>query len=262
MGGALRWLLIGAAAVAAGALWLHWRAAGAPCETMAFDGSGFTVCAFEPAQHEIALVWADAKGQALGGFSALVERGGIDEDRVLFAMNAGMFGTDGAPIGLFVANGVEEHAANTQTGEGNFYLLPNGVFLLNRDRQVRVETTERYTARAGAAPLLATQSGPMLVIDGQLHPAFQPDGESRNVRNGVGVASPDRAFFVISEEPVSFGKLARFFRDALKCNNALYLDGAVSSLWVPALFRREEEHRLGPMVVVSSKAARKTFAGF
>ncbi len=259
--GALRWVSAGVASVAALALWLWWRAADAPCETRSFEGDAFTVCAFEPAQHELALVWADAEGQALGGFAALSERGGIDAKHVLFAMNAGMFDTSGAPIGLFVAGGVESHPINTKSGEGNFYLLPNGVFLVGAQGKVHVETTGRYGARAGGPPALATQSGPMLVIDGQLHPAFQPDGESRHVRNGVGVASPDRAIFVISEAPVSFGKLARFFRDVLKCDNALYLDGAVSSLWEPATFRRDDEHRLGPMVVVSRRqVSRPTFA--
>lgn len=259
--GALRWVLAGAAAVAAFALWLWWRAADAPCETRSFEGDAFTVCAFEPARHELALLWSDVQGQALGGFAALSERGSIDAKRVLFAMNAGMFDPSGAPVGLFVANGAETHPINTAAGEGNFYLLPNGVFLVDAQRKVHVEATDRYVSRGGGPAVWATQSGPMLVIDGQLHPAFQPDGESRHVRNGVGVASPERAFFVISEVPVSFGKLARFFRDVLKCDNALYLDGAVSSLWEPATFRRDDEHRLGPMAVVSSRqSSRPTFA--
>lgn len=259
--GALRWAFVVAAAASAVVLWLWWRAADAPCETRSFEGDAFTVCAFEPARHEIALVWADAEGQALGGFASLEERGGVDTKRVLFAMNAGMFDTSGAPIGLFVANSVETNPINTAKGEGNFYLLPNGVFAVDAERKVRVEATDRYVVRGGSVPMWATQSGPMLVIDGQLHPAFQPDGESRYLRNGVGVASPDRAVFVISEVPVSFGKLARFFRDALKCDNALYLDGAVSSLWEPATFRRDDEHRLGPMAVVSRRrASRPTFA--
>jgi uncharacterized protein YigE (DUF2233 family) len=255
-------VLGGIAGVAAIFVWLQWRASGAPCETRMFDGSVFTVCEFLPERHELALVWADSKGRALGSFVALGERGGVDERRVQFAMNAGMFDKTGAPIGLFVANGIETHPANTKTGEGNFYLLPNGVFFMDEARKVRVEATERYLSRVRFKPVWATQSGPMLVIDGQLHAAFQPDGDSRHVRNGVGIASPDRAIFVISEEPVSFGKLARFFRDGLKCDNALYLDGSVSSLWEPATFRRDDDHALGPMVVVSSKAVRKTYAGF
>ena len=96
----------------------------------------------------------------------------------------------------------------------------------------------------------ATQSGPMLVLDGRIHPRFSADGESRLVRNGVGVADPRTAFFVISEDPVSFGRLARFFRDALGCRDALFLDGTVSSLWDPSAARQDGYASLGPLIAV------------
>jgi uncharacterized protein YigE (DUF2233 family) len=92
----------------------------------------------------------------------------------------------------------------------------------------------------------------MLVIDGALHAAFSEDGDSRFVRNGVGVISEHEARFVISDHPVSFGKMARFFRDALGAANALYLDGTVSSLWAPSLKRMDGAFPLGPLIVVRS----------
>ena len=95
----------------------------------------------------------------------------------------------------------------------------------------------------------ATQSGPMLVIEGALHPAIQDDGSSRLIRNGVGVRGARIAVFVISDDPVSFGKFARLFRDDLGCANALFLDGTVSSLWAPELNRKDAVAPLGPMVV-------------
>jgi uncharacterized protein YigE (DUF2233 family) len=97
----------------------------------------------------------------------------------------------------------------------------------------------------------------MLVIDGKLHPAFEHDGTSRHVRNGVGIAPNGRALFVISEEPVSFGKFARFFRDRLKARNALFFDGAVSALWDPANGRRDITRPLGPMVVAFKAESEK-----
>jgi uncharacterized protein YigE (DUF2233 family) len=90
----------------------------------------------------------------------------------------------------------------------------------------------------------------MLVIAGELHPQFQHDGPSRYIRNGVGVRDVRRAYFVISTGAVSFGRFARFFRDELGCRDALFLDGAVSSLWAPSLDRRDDAHEIGPMVVV------------
>jgi uncharacterized protein YigE (DUF2233 family) len=166
-------------------------------------------------------------------------------------MNAGMFDATGAPIGLFVANGRESQALNQQTGPGNFHMQPNGVFFVDGARQPHVATTADYAA-GGAQPVWATQSGPMLVIAGKLNAQFSQDGTSRYVRNGVGVRD-GVAYFVISEAAVSFGKFARFFRDGLKCQNALYFDGAVSSLWVPSAGRRDDGSLLGPMVVVSAR---------
>jgi len=88
------------------------------------------------------------------------------------------------------------------------------------------------------------------VIEGALHPAIQPNGQSLHVRNGVCAAGPDDAWFAISDEPVSFGRLARFFRDGLGCGNALYFDGSVSSLWDRPASRRDERAELGPIVAV------------
>jgi uncharacterized protein YigE (DUF2233 family) len=89
----------------------------------------------------------------------------------------------------------------------------------------------------------------MLITEGKLHPAFQPNGDSLNIRNGVGACGGNTAWFAISDEPVSFGRFARLFRDKLKCPNALFLDGAVSSLW-EAGARQDRRAPLGPMIAV------------
>jgi uncharacterized protein YigE (DUF2233 family) len=106
----------------------------------------------------------------------------------------------------------------------------------------------------GDRPQFGTQSGPLLLVDGKLHPEVQDDGPSKAIRNGVGVDGAGRAHFVISDAPVSFGQLARYFRDVVKVSNALYLDGQVSSLWDPAS-RRQDKGRVGPIIVVTKRAA-------
>jgi len=128
------------------------------------------------------------------------------------------------------------------------------VFFIDAQGTAHVAATESYAAER-AAPQWATQSGPMLVSDRALNPHFQSDGPSRNVRNGVGVTANGQTYFVISEAPISFGKFARLFRDALDCPNALYFDGSISSLWAPSLGREDHGRALGPMVVVLEKAA-------
>lgn len=162
-------------------------------------------------------------------------------------MNAGMYDPGGRPVGLYVEDGRERHRLNLRDGPGNFHMKPNGVFAVDADGRVSVTRSEDFR-RAVPAPRWATQSGPMLLVAGQLHPDFAPDGESRLLRNGVGVAGPETAWFVVSDDAVSFGRFARFFRDALGCRDALFLDGSVSSLWDPAAGRQDGRAPLGPLV--------------
>lgn len=225
-------------------------AAASPCQTRSFESSNFIICGFDSRDMTMRIVVADRQGRAYRSFAAWAL--GRDTSKVRFAMNAGMFGTDGFPIGLYVDDGVVRHRANTRDGGGNFHMKPNGVFAQTRDGALILKTTEDFLA---AAPTVrwATQSGPMLVIGGAIHPGIAPEGPSRNIRNGVGLLDAHRAWFVISDEPVSFGRFARFFRDGLHCPNALYFDGSVSSLWLPAERRRDAAVELGPMVVVEDR---------
>lgn len=246
--------LLAAVAIAAYATgWLGGEVdeANAPCVSRTFEGSSFTVCLYDARRHDIALEWADASGAPYRSFERYEQDRG--SARVRFAMNAGMFHDDASPVGLYESDGKMVRALNTAagTGDDNFTLKPNGVFF-GDERGVGIATTEAFAAR-NRAVRFATQSGPMLVIQGQLHPKFSADGPSRYVRNGVGARNSQTAFFVISEDEVSFGKFARFFRDVLHCNDALFLDGNVSSLWVPSQGRRDDAHLFGPMIVVRDR---------
>lgn len=220
-------------------------AADQPCRQLLFEGSRFTVCSDPGARLEVRT--SGANGRPFRSFAALEHVLGRQAEDVRFAMNAGMFDADGHAIGLLVERGEEIHPINLRKGGGNFHLLPNGIFLVRDDGRAAVVASDRYKPSSRIA--FATQSGPMLVIDGKLHPALDPDGSSRFIRNGVGIDPDGEALFVISEEPVSFGKFARLFRDGLKCRNALYLDGSVSSLWDPTNHRMDSFSAIGPMVV-------------
>ena len=222
------------------------------CEARSFEGAAFTVCRFDARRDVLALFQADEAGRPYRTFAAVEQALGASAAKVRFAMNAGMFDEQGKPIGLYVEDGVEQRALNRREGPGNFHLLPNGVFAQDSKGRVSVSTAERFGSEV-PDPRWATQSGPMLVIDGELHPRIQPDGPSRLIRNGVGVSDPHTAWFVLSETGVSFGLFARFFRDELGCADALFLDGSVSSLWDSAAGRRDSHADLGPMVVVSRR---------
>jgi uncharacterized protein YigE (DUF2233 family) len=215
-----------------------------------FENSRFTVCDSNGGELRL---FAAARDQApLRSFNDVAKQ--VDTGRIAFAMNAGMFGEDGRPIGLAIVDGRQVHALNRRNGGGNFHLMPNGVFLVKKDGSAAVVTSDRYAALK-LQPRFASQSGPMLVIDGKLHPRFDEDGTSRLSRNGVGVTRDGHALFVIADDPVSFGKMARFFRDALRTPNALYFDGAVSSLWDPPNGRQDSFTELGPIIVAFKPAA-------
>lgn len=224
------------------------------CESRSFEGSTFTVCPYDARTDELRLVLNGADRAPLRSLAALETALGPDAEKVRFAMNAGMYGEEGGPIGLYVEDGKPLAKLNLRSGPGNFHLLPNGVFAVDAHGNVSV-TASAVFAKREAKPVWATQSGPMLVIGGKLHPKFDRDGPSQLVRNGVGVKDARTAYFVISDFGVSFGRFARFFRNVLGCPDALYLDGTVSSLWDPAAGRQDPHPNLGPMLVVLRKAS-------
>jgi uncharacterized protein YigE (DUF2233 family) len=222
-----------------------------PCHSQLFENSAFVVCAVDTERENIRLRLRGPDGN-LGGFAQLPESVGPDQRHVRFAMNAGMYDPGGEPSGLYVENGKVLNPLNTHDGEGNFYLKPNGVFWQDAQGGLHIEDSGQFDLHA-AAPVWATQSGPLLLFHGSLHPQISPDGKSGFTRNGVGLIDPHRALFVIADDPISLGRLARFFRDVLHCRDALYFDGAISSAWIPATGRLDHDHPLGPMIVVLDK---------
>lgn len=220
-----------------------------PCRPQHFEGSTFLVCVADTRRSAIRLVLADGTGTPLRGYKRLAAALGPEQKHVRFAMNAGMFDQTGEPVGLYVEGARQLRAINLGDGPGNFYMKPNGVLWADSSGALHIDRSD-LIASAKLHPMWATQSGPLLLKDGSMHPAISFDGVSTNIRNGVGLRDGHVAVFVISDEPVSFGRLARFFRDVLGCRDALYLDGFVSSIWVPALGRLDHDYPLGPMLVV------------
>ena len=219
-------------------------AAAEPCRAVEAQGETFTVCTIDLRKQRLRLFWLQDDGKPYGALGTLAEKQG---GRLAFAMNAGMYDKDQAPVGLYVEDGREEKRISRASGPGNFHLKPNGVFYV-AGGQAGVMETDAYLRRR-IKPSLATQSGPMLVIDGRIHPRFSGEGPSRKYRNGVGITDPRTVLFAISDEPVSFGAFARLFRDALSCRNALFLDGSVSVLHAADLNRTDVSLKpIGPIV--------------
>ena len=221
----------------------------AECADTVFEATSFTVCHADPAQEDIRLFLNDTDGHVLGTF--LNAEQAAAPQRLLWAMNGGMYHPDRRPVGYYVENGIEIAPLVTREGPGNFGLLPNGVLCLDNG-QAEIVESRRFAARDMACRY-ATQSGPMLVIDGALHPRFIEGSDSLNIRNGVGVTAEGDLVAAISNDEVNFHRFARFFRDVLKTPNALFLDGTVSRLYAPGLDRHDLGFPMGPMLgVVSS----------
>ena len=220
------------------------------CRSIIFEDTPLTHCLATPARHTIAMDLGPSGEAPYRSLTALSRA--RSSDGVAFAMNAGMYDDEGKPIGYFVEDGERLQTLSTADGEGNFHMKPNGVFF-GTGQTWEVRSTEDFLANVRERPDFGTQSGPMLVIDGKLHPEISQDGESRLVRNAVGVDDKGRAHFVISNAAISFGKLARFYRDQLGAKNALYLDGNVSALWNPVTGRLDSGAPIGPIVIVEKK---------
>jgi uncharacterized protein YigE (DUF2233 family) len=228
-----------------------------PCRTVTFESAPYLVCSFDPATDDIRLFLRDEAGAPFGQFDRLANHVASKGGSLIFAMNAGMYHEDRRPVGLYVEEEQSEMGLVKNAGPGNFGMLPNGVFWIDEDAAGVTETltyAERFT---DDPPRFATQSGPMLVVDGELHPVLNPEGTSLRRRNGVGVSADGRrVVFVISDSPVNFHTFARFFRDELDVPNALYLDGAVSKVYAPALERNETGLDMGPIVGVVRETGR------
>ena len=219
----------------------------ADCKDVNFDGLSFTVCEANPSTDEVRLFLDGDDGTRLGTFSNVEEAVGSGKT-LAFAMNAGMYHPDRSPVGLYIEDGAQIRGIVTREGPGNFGLLPNGVLCLEPNRAQVIES--RAFAADPPECTFATQSGPMLVINGNLHPRFLVDSDSRYRRNGVGITQDGLLLAAISNEPVTFHEFGRLFRDALNTSNALFLDGNISRLHAPNLNRSDFGFPLGPILGV------------
>jgi uncharacterized protein YigE (DUF2233 family) len=221
-------------------------AAHADCRDIDFRGTSVTACRIDPARDDLRLWLRDEYGRILGTFARVNARLSHEGGTLGIAMNAGMYHQDRRPVGLYVEEGEEAAALVTRSGPGNFGMLPNGVLCIGDGVATIVES--RRFAETRPSCRFATQSGPMLVIDGALHPRFIPESAFMTIRNGVGVTEDGLVWVAISNAPVNFHDFASLFRDDLGTPQALYLDGSVSRLYDRATGRQDLGFPLGPIL--------------
>jgi uncharacterized protein YigE (DUF2233 family) len=223
---------------------------GRHCSARSFAGSRYTVCQFDPSRTQISIHWRNGAGKPYGTLEAVRRHFDQTGKVFLFAMNGGMYREDLSPVGYHVEARRKIRNANTRRGPGNFHMLPNGIFYVDNGRAGVMET--RAFLRRNRRPSFATQSGPMLVIDGRIHPQFNPTSAHRKPRSGVGVSGDGRTvYFAISEGIVTFYNFAKLFEIKLNAPNALFLDGgSVPQMLAPGLSRRNFAP-VGPIIAVT-----------
>jgi uncharacterized protein YigE (DUF2233 family) len=201
-------------------------------------------------KQDIKLYWKDDKKQLFKSIESLKTWLESKNEKLLFAMNGGMYKTDNVPLGLFIQEYKTITRLNKKDATGNFYLKPNGVFYITSTNEPLICTTQKFIDNGKIK--YATQSGPMLVIDGNIHPEFKQGSSNLNIRNGVGILPGNKVIFAMSKEPVSFYDFAEFFKKA-GCINALYLDGAISQTYLPEKNWLQSGGNFGIIIGATSK---------
>ncbi|MGK0390339.1 MAG: hypothetical protein ACI94Y_003091 [Maribacter sp.] len=227
-------------------------------ESINFTGHNFeTFVVTEPSLIDIKIYKRNDRDKKLASLLDLNKHIEKKGGEVLFSTNGGMYNSIRESQGYLVLNGEEIKKIDTSDPKDgtNFYLKPNGVFYIDDQGKAGVLETDVYKKQK-IEPKYATQSGPMLVVDGKIHPILNPFGKSKKIRSGVGVDKEGEVFFAISNEPVNFHTFAYLFQKEFNCENALFLDGTVSKTYSKH-GKKELGGDFGPMIAVLHKKAPK-----
>jgi uncharacterized protein YigE (DUF2233 family) len=164
--------------------------------------------------------------------------------------NGGMFDPDYSPHGLLICDGKLYKKLDLRAAKNaNFYLQPNGVFYID-DAGYHIAASRvfagLYPDLDNRRPHFATQSGPMLVINDSVNTVFDKASQNTNVRSGVGILPNGYPVFVIASA-ITFYDFAMIFKEKFHCRQALFLDGAISKMFIG---QPCNESDFGPMIEV------------
>lgn len=186
---------------------------------------------------DLQMFWRDDTGNIFRSFRAVKDwLQSEKKQELVFAINGGIFMENRYPLGLYIENGVELSKLNKYKDEfGNFYIQPNGVFAISENKAFIIPTDDYQNIKEEIK--YATQSGPIMVLDGEINNNLKAESKSRYLRNGVGLKSETEIVFAISNRPVTFYEFAEYFQKELGCDQALYLDGSISLMYAPEMKR-------------------------
>lgn len=221
-------------------------------EERSFANVKFDVVTIDLKRIELKQYWKRADGSPYGSLGALREALKKQNKEFLFATNSGIYDQQYSPLGLYIERGTRARKINkSRAPGGNFSMVPNGIFLISQDQKAYVIETSEFSDNLAATE--ATQSGPLLLHNGKIHPKFTKGSENKKLRSGVGVNGDGHVVFAISRGGVSFYDFADFFQ-SLKCSSALYLDGSISEFLVGG---EPASEPLAPFVGIWSATSRR-----
>ncbi len=199
-----------------------------------------------PKKQSIKMFWKDDKQYNFKSIANLKSWLHLNKKELVFACNGGMYHKGYAPVGLFIENKITKAKIDTTSNQGNFYLKPNGIFYVTNDNKLGVCQTEKFIDKNIK---YATQSGPMLVIDGTIHPSFKEGSANVNIRNGVGILPNGNILFSMSKKEINLYDFAKYFKD-LGCKNALFFDAFVSRTYLPEQNWTQTDGDFGVIIAV------------
>jgi len=202
-------------------------------------------------KQDLHLYWKDDRNESFESIQNLKQWLEKNKRNLVFAMNGGMYKPDGSPQGLYIENQKTLSSLDSSSGNGNFYLKPNGIFYITTDNTPIICKTTDFSDNGEIK--YATQSGPMLVINGQIHTAFKEGSTNLNVRNGVGILPDNKVVFAMSKKEINFYDFANYFK-SIGCKNALYLDGLVSRTYLPEKKWMQTDGNFGVIIGVTVHA--------
>lgn len=219
------------------------------CKEKKQQDENFVIYEVNPKKQNVRLYWKNSNNEIIKSIDHLKKEAETSNEKLVFAMNGGMFEADNSPKGLYIDNFKILKSIDTLQGSGNFYLQPNGIFYITQNNQPNIIETKKF--RQNKAIRYATQSGPMLLMDGKINPIFQKDSKNMNIRNGVGILENGDVIFAMSKKEINFYSIAQLFKE-MGCKNALYLDGYVSRTYLPEKNWIQTDGNFGVMIGITA----------
>ena len=213
-----------------------------------FDDANYVNYIINPKKQNIEFFWKNKKSENYKNAENLISWLKAKNKKLLFSTNGGMYKKDRSPVGLFIENGIRKTEIDTSSGGGNFYLKPNGIFYITKQNSALICETTQF--KDDGKVKFATQSGPMLLLNGEIHSAFKKESVNLNIRNGVGILPNNEIIFAMSKKEINFFEFAEYFKQ-FGCKNALYLDGFVSRTYLPEKEWRQIDGDFGVIIGVT-----------